>query len=183
LADETERLLARWRTVFHGPRELAWQGRWLDNGYCRDCRYCCGPQETDEPYPMALLPSQQGPEAELRFHLLSPDTAYLDGRGCKSATPTGCGLPRDARPVACNLFPLALVNGEMHLYRNCPVTWLVALARTRDIARNAARWLSGMPPSDLHCVDRTLPPQAAALQYIPLGIRIRSVSEEIGGDT
>ena len=67
--------LETWRELFPRKRALRWRGTWLQNGYCRDCRYCCGPQDSSVPFPMALLPSQIRPDLEKDFYLLDADTA------------------------------------------------------------------------------------------------------------
>ncbi len=46
-----------WRALFPCRRALRWRGTWLQNEYCRDCQCCCGPQDSNEPFPMALLPT------------------------------------------------------------------------------------------------------------------------------
>ena len=91
----------QWRQRFPLQRDVHFDQGILSNDYCRDCRYCCGPQDCATPFPMKLLPSQQHAHLERDFFLLAPDTACLDDRGCKSCGPEGCLLPRQRRPVAC----------------------------------------------------------------------------------
>ncbi|MDR1857031.1 MAG: hypothetical protein LBR22_07735 [Desulfovibrio sp.] len=172
VTSEMDDILASWRPHISNPRTLEWRDGWLENGYCRSCRQCCGPQESDVPYPMPLLPSQQGPEAARRFHLLAPDMAYLAGPGCKSATPSGCALPREDRPVACNLFPLALVNGTIQVFMYCPVAWHIPMDRLREIGKGVASWLTDFPPSDLRHLDRRMDPAEASRVYFPLFVSV-----------
>ena len=39
--------LSHWQKVFPRRRAVSWREGWLQNGYCRDCRYCCGPQDSN----------------------------------------------------------------------------------------------------------------------------------------
>ena len=82
--------LAHWQKMFPRRRTVSWRDGWLQNGYCRDCRYCCGPQDSNEPFPMGLLPDQLRPGLANDFFLLTRDTAFMDGRGCRSCTSQGC---------------------------------------------------------------------------------------------
>ncbi len=110
----------QWRQRFPLQRDVHFDQGILSNDYCRDCRYCCGPQDCATPFPMKLLPSQQHAHLDRDFFLLAPDTACLDDRGCKSCGPEGCRLPRQRRPVACSLFPLVLLERGLYLYKICP---------------------------------------------------------------
>ena len=110
----------QWRQRFPLQRDVHFDQGILSNDYCRDCRYCCGPQDCATPFPMKLLPAQQHAHLERDFFLLAPDTACLDDRGCKSCGPEGCLLPRQRRPVACSLFPLVLLDTGLYLYKICP---------------------------------------------------------------
>ena len=89
----------QWRQRFPLQRDVHFDQGILSNDYCRDCRYCCGPQDCATPFPMKLLPSQQHAHLDRDFFLLAPDTACLDDRGCKSCGPEGS----DALwPAACS---------------------------------------------------------------------------------
>ena len=117
----------QWRQRFPLQRDVHFDQGILSNDYCRDCRYCCGPQDCATPFPMKLLPSQQHDHLERDFFLLAPDTACLDDRGCKSCGPEGCLLPRQRRPVACSLFPLVLLDTGLYLYKICPAVFFLPL--------------------------------------------------------
>ena len=125
----------QWRQRFPLQRDVHFDQGILSNDYCRDCRYCCGPQDCATPFPMKLLPSQQHDHLERDFFLLAPDTACLDDRGCKSCGPEGCLLPRQRRPVACSLFPLVLLDTGLYLYKICPAVFFLPLC-TIFIFRN-----------------------------------------------
>ena len=47
-----------WKKRFPSPRTVTFADGVLVNEYCPDCRFCCGPQKEDIPFPMALLDSQ-----------------------------------------------------------------------------------------------------------------------------
>lgn len=164
--------LELWRALFPRRRPLRWRGDWLQNGYCRDCRYCCGPQDSNVPFPMALLPGQLRPTLSDDFYLLNADTAYLDARGCKSDTDHGCRLMRAQRPVACGLFPLVPANGSLYLYKTCPAVIFTPLDRLADLGLEAARWLSGFNLADLRHISLELPLRTLADHYISLNITL-----------
>ena len=127
----------QWRQRFPLQRDVHFDQGILSNEYCRDCRYCCGPQDCATPFPMKLLPSQQHAHLDRDFFLLAPDTACLDDRGCKSCGPEGCLLPRQRRPVACSLFPLVLLETGLYLYKICPAVLFLPLDRWLIMAREA----------------------------------------------
>ena len=157
-----------WRQAFPAPRELAWRGNWLVNGYCCDCRYCCGPQDNDTPFPMALLPSQIRPDLAEDFYLLDAQTAYMDGRGCKALGSRGCSLPKEHRPLACGLFPLVLANGGLWLYKICPASVLVPLADWLPLAGKARDWLATLPEEHLRHISISLDAATLTDRYINL---------------
>ena len=136
----------QWRQRFSLQRDVHFDQGILSNDYCRDCRYCCGPQDCATPFPMKLLPSQQHAHLERDFFLLAPDTACLDDRGCKSCGPEGCLLPRQRRPVACSLFPLVLLDTGLYLYKICPAVFFLPLDRWLVMAREAVNWLVTLAP-------------------------------------
>ncbi len=164
--------LEQWRQRFPRRRELSWHDGWLQNGYCEDCCYCCGPQDSDEPFPMALLPGQLRPGMAEDFYLLNADTAYMDARGCRACTAHGCRLPRPQRPVACGLFPLVLNAGGMYVYKTCPAALFTPLSELADLGRQAARWLQGFPLKDLEHIALRLPATALAERYISLSLPV-----------
>lgn len=163
-----------WQDIYshhHSSPILAWRDGWLENGFCQDCRYCCGPQASDEPFPMALLPHQLRPGLDQDFYLLDARTACLDQRGCKSCGPQGCRLHRDRRPVACGLFPLVVANGGLYLYKTCPAVLLKNLADWLTIAGDAAKWLTnGLNKEELGQIALDLPLGSMASGYIDLAI-------------
>lgn len=164
--------LELWRERFPRRRPLHWRGDWLQNGYCRDCRYCCGPQDSNTPFPMALLPSQLHANLEDDFYLLNADTAYLDARGCKADTDHGCRLPHAQRPVACGLFPLVLANGSLYLYKTCPAVIFTPLERLAALGLEAGRWLTGFSLENLRHISLDMGEQTLAERYISLSIGI-----------
>ncbi|MDR1659339.1 MAG: hypothetical protein LBR94_03225 [Desulfovibrio sp.] len=161
-----------WRRRFPRRRKLLWRDAWLQNGYCRDCRYCCGPQDNSEPFPMALLPWQTRPDLGEDFYLLAGDMAYIADRGCKARGGRGCRLARERRPVACCLFPLVLANGGLYLYKTCPAVIFTPLADLSDAGHSAAAWLTGFSPTELRHISLSLPAQILAERYIYLGIAV-----------
>ncbi|MDR3363255.1 MAG: hypothetical protein LBO64_10540 [Desulfovibrio sp.] len=165
---------AVWRARFSRRRRLQWRGNWLQNGYCRDCRYCCGPQDSDEPYYMALMPDQIRPDLDEDFYLFNSDTAYMDARGCKSATQRGCRLDRSKRPHACGIFPLVPANGGLYLYKICPAVLFTPLITFAEIGLEAARWLAEFNPADLGHISLNLSSETLARGYISLDVRVIS---------
>lgn len=161
-----------WRQRFPRRRALRWRDGWLQNGYCCDCRYCCGPQDSNEPFPMALLPGQLRPNLTDDFYLLNKDTAYLDARGCKSCTERGCRLPREQRPVACGLFPLVLANGDLYAYKTCPAVIFTPLDRLADLGLVAAHWLAEFSLTDLRHISLEISAPALAERYLSLSIGV-----------
>lgn len=159
-----------WRQIFPRQRDVHLDQGVLINDYCRDCRYCCGPQDCATPFPMRLLPSQLHPHLDQDFFLLAPDTACLDERGCKSCGPEGCRLPRKQRPVACSLFPLVLLDTGLYLYKICPAVMFLPLARWRVLAHGAADWLTGLDPDDVRRIAISVPAATVRERYIDLDL-------------
>lgn len=164
--------LKKWRSRFPTPRNLSWQNGLLKNGYCAECRYCCGPQGSDKPFPMHLLPRQIGPDTPDNFYLLDEQTASLDHRGCKSCTSHGCRLDFSKRPIACGLFPLVLANGRLYAYKICPATIFASLSELEALGQEAASWLRGLPDNDLRGISISLDPKKLSERYIDLDIRV-----------
>ncbi len=162
-----------WRSIFEkSVKRVVWQGEWLDNSFCAVCQHCCGPQDEEEPFPMALLPSQLRPGLEDDFYLLDPETACLDRRGCKALSTNGCRLPRASRPFACGLFPLVLANGCLYLYSICPATLYIPLTEWIGVAEQAGEWLSCLPATDLRRISLDISAETLADRYIFLHIRL-----------
>lgn len=162
----------RWRAIFKDKRAVRWGKNWLENDYCRDCRFCCGPQDSAAPFPMALLPSQIAPGNAENFHMLDNSTAYLGKNGCRSATVHGCRLTPRQKPVACGLFPIVLVNGGLYLYQNCPAVVFTPLVQFLDIAKKAVKMLLQLPSEDLAHVSIWLNDDVLASSYLDLRIRL-----------
>lgn len=163
----------KWKKIFRpNQHELTWKGNWLENGYCKDCRYCCGPQDTTTPWPMAILPGQMRPNLEDDFYLLNFNTAYLAEKGCKSDTASGCRLSLAEKPVACGLFPLVLANGKIYLYQNCPAVLFTPPARFYGLALEAAKMLNNYELEDLRHISLDFDPETLADHFIDLHVRI-----------
>lgn len=138
----------KWAAVFPRPRELRFDRGIVRNAYCPDCRFCCGPQEEEEPFPMALLDSQVSERTPDDFFLLDAHTACLDRRGCKALGEHGCRLDNALRPVACNLFPYVLVDGRLYLYRVCPASMFLPNDLLASVGREVHAYLEGLPQKD-----------------------------------
>lgn len=164
--------LERWQKIFHRRRALRWRDGWLQNGYCRLCRYCCGPQASNEPFAMALLPEQMPEGYEENFFLLNPTTAYLDARGCKADSPRGCRLDRKLRPVSCGLFPFVFNEKELYMYKICPAVLLSPLNQLFTLGKQAAQWLARLTANDREHIALHLPADVLAKHYVALNICI-----------
>ena len=138
----------------------------LYNDFCRDCRFCCGPQPAaDKPFPMKLLDSQLESMERSRFYWLNTHTACLDSRGCPSLGEGGCLLERADRPVACNIFPFVVINGRLFLYLHCPLSAALAPAQKKSLARALARRLRLMPAVDLSRISLRRNPRKLKRAY------------------
>ena len=164
--------LKKWKHLFKGQRPLHWNKSYLENDWCGDCRLCCGPQGTDEPFPMALLPAQMPPGYREHFYLLNDNTAYLAEKGCRSDSACGCVLERSERPVACGLFPFVLANGRLYLYINCPASLFTPLAWFYETGREIAKMLLNFSLEDLRHLSLSLSPEILSLKYVDLHIDI-----------
>lgn len=162
----------RWQRIFTAIRELRWEGNWLANDYCRDCRFCCGKQDSDYPFPMPLLEKQKRPGLDQDFHLLDELTPFLDSRGCKSLGATGCKRKYEEKPIACGLFPIVLANGHLYLYQECPAVLYTPLARFLELGREAAQMLLELDFAELRRLSLWLMPDVLAESYISLHIRL-----------
>ena len=155
-----------WKKRFPSPRTVTFADGVLVNEYCPDCRFCCGPQKEEKPFPMALLDSQISDQ--------TPDnhTAALDRRGCKALTPSGCRLERKLRPVACNIFPIVLVNSRLYLYKVCPASIFLPEELFREVAGKVSRMLNGLSAHDVQRISITRDPSDLASKYEDLGISV-----------
>lgn len=166
----------KWRHACRSERIVQWDGTWLRNDYCADCRYCCGKQDSPVPFPMPLLPRQTGAQNDAQFHMQDCHTAYLAQSGCLSDGPRGCKLTASQKPVACGLFPITLVNGGLYLYQNCPAAVFSPLANFLDIARQAAAALEELPYEELLRLSLWFLPEQLAKSYIDLRIKLFTAS-------
>lgn len=162
----------RWREQDSAKKAVTWDKNWIANDYCKDCRYCCGPQDSAYPFPMSLLPEQIDANTAENFYLLDRRTACLGAAGCKSDTPQGCRLPLAKKPIACGLFPIVLVNGRLYLYKNCPAVVFSPLVRFMDLGLKAANMLIGYSLDDLFHLSLWLNCDTLARSYIDLRIKI-----------
>lgn len=162
----------RWSEKYGSPCSLDWDKYWIRNEYCPDCRYCCGPQDSDYPFPMPLLARQERPGLERDFHLLDSLTPYLGATGCRSCTESGCRLETGQKPLACGFFPIVLVNGSLYLYQNCPSVLFTPLVRFMELAREVAALLIEMDLSELRRLSLWLTVDVLSRSYIDLRIRL-----------
>ncbi len=160
----------RWAPLFPEPRPFFFREGVVRNAYCPDCRFCCGPQPEDEPFPMALLDRQISDRTPGDFHLLDPRTACLDRRGCKSLGPEGCRLDYALRPPACALFPYVLVNMNLYLYLVCPACLKTPLEELLGTGEDVFHWLSELPPADQRRISIRRRPEDLAEKYLDLGL-------------
>lgn len=170
--DDFWNYLERWKEIFRDGRPLEWEGSWLDNAWCGECRFCCGPQGTDKPFPMPLLAEQMQPGYREHFYLLNDDTAYLAEKGCLAYSDAGCRLSRKERPVSCGLFPIVLANGRLYLYLSCPATLFVPLVRFYEIGRKAANMLLQFSFAELEHLSIDLPFETLSAKYVDLHLDI-----------
>ena len=161
-----------WEKRFPSPRNVTFSDGILVNGYCPDCRFCCGPQKEDIPFPMALLDSQISGRTPDDFYLLDNHTAALDRRGCKALTSSGCRLERQLRPVACNIFPIVLVNSRLYLYKVCPAALFLPRELFQKIAGKVGSMLNGLSARDVQRISITRDPSDLASKYEDLGISV-----------
>lgn len=164
--------MAKWHQFINLPHEICWNKTWLENSWCKDCKYCCGPQGADAPFPMALLPCQVSPENMSNFYMLNENTAYIGSNGCKSNTEKGCRLDISQKPVACNLFPIVLINGRLYLYLKCPAVMAAPLLQFLEFAGKAASSLYNLALDDLKHISITLNADMLAAKYIDLHIQL-----------
>ena len=153
-------------------KKVFWQNDWLKNDFCGECRLCCGPQGDDEPFPMPLLERQIKDDPKDRFYLLSPEIAYIGAEGCKSDTASGCSLSLQEKPVACNLFPIVLINGKLYLYQNCPAALFTPVAEFMETGKKAGEWLMKFKVEELKHLSIKMEDSMLAEKFIDLHIRI-----------
>lgn len=172
IADGFWDYVEKWEKEFPAPRSIWWNKNWIENDYCADCRFCCGPQDSDTPFPMPLLPRQLNGREQENFYLLDASTPYLARKGCKADTPHGCRLKLEEKPVACGLFPIVLVNGSLWLYQNCPAVLFSPLVEFLRLGRTAAEWLQQFSWAELRHLSLWLTDTILARNYIDLRIQI-----------
>ena len=164
--------LEDWQKIFPESRALIWKNGRLENGYCQNCRLCCGPQGDDEPFPMALLDEQATPDAGEHFYLLEPRVAYLGREGCKSLGKNGCLLPPEKRPPACGLFPIVLIDGKLYLYKRCPSAMLAGSEKFATLAMSAEKYLKNLGEQSAREISISVEPGELKEKYLDLGIEI-----------
>lgn len=162
----------KWQSLIKGESALKWEQNWIENSLCKDCRYCCGPQGSDAPFPMGLLIRQIGPDNSDNFYMLDSKTACIGALGCKSDTPAGCRLKLEQKPVACGLFPIVLVNGGLYLYQMCPAVLSKPLCIFLDLAQKAAEMLAQFDTEDLENISISLSCDELQKKYINLHITV-----------
>lgn len=160
----------RWRKVFRENRPVEWEKYWIENSFCQDCKFCCGPQDSDVPFPMPLLVKQHREKLEEDFHLLDSLTPYLAAAGCKSCGDKGCRLKLDEKPLACGFFPIVLANGRLYLYKNCPAIIFSPLMRFMELGRKVADYLLNFDISELKRLSLWLNCDTLSRSYIDLRI-------------
>ena len=161
-----------WTGMFPVRLKVALEDGVLVNDYCPQCRFCCGPQAEEKPFPMALLDRQISARTPDDFYLLDSRTASLDRRGCKSLGPSGCRLERPLRPLACGLFPLVLVNRRLYLYKICPASMLEPLESFREMAVRARDMLGALPAADVERISIARDPGDLKAKYLVLGLDV-----------
>ncbi len=161
-----------WTGMFPSRLKVAFENGVLVNAYCSRCRFCCGPQAEERPFPMALLDRQISARTPDDFYLLDSRTASLDRRGCKALGPGGCRLERELRPLACGLFPLVLVNRRLYLYRICPASMLEPLESFREMAVRARDMLGALPAADVERISIARDPGDLKAKYLDLGLDV-----------
>lgn len=176
------RKLEEWQKIFPERRSLDWKNGRLENGYCKDCRLCCGPQGDDKPFPMALLDEQLAPDAAKHFYLLEPRVAYLGREGCKSLGKNGCLLPLKKRPPACGLFPIVLIDGRLYLYKRCPAAMLADAEEFAALASHAEKYLKSLGEHSARAISISVDPSELKEKYADLGIEIFSRGEKKESD-
>ena len=159
-----------WTGMFPSRLKVAFENGVLVNAYCSRCRFCCGPQAEERPFPMALLDRQISARTPDDFYLLDSRTASLDRRGCKSLGPGGCRLERPLRPLACGLFPLVLVNRRLYLYKICPASMLEPLETFQAMAAQVKAMLDALPAADVERISITRDPEDLKAKYLDLGL-------------
>lgn len=162
----------KWQSVFQGGEPLSWEGSRLANSWCSDCRFCCGEQDNCEPFPMALLPEQIGPDTAADFYMINKNTAGLGAEGCKSCGPQGCRLPVEKRPVACGFFPIVLAKGGLYLYQICPAAMFIPLDYFYRLAREVALYLEKFSLAELKHISISLSDEVIMDKYINLHVRL-----------
>lgn len=172
-AQGTARLAAlqeKWTALFPDKHSMGFAGGVVSNPYCPQCRFCCGPQEETEPFPMALLDSQISARTKDDYYLLDEHTAALDQRGCRALGPCGCRLDNALRPFACNIFPYVLVNGRLYLYRVCPASLFAGEDELLELGRKVHAWLASLSAADVERISITRSDQDLADKYLDLGL-------------
>lgn len=164
----------KWRKISDNLAPPKWENNRVENEFCGQCRFCCGLQDSEIPFPMALLDRQIDEKTPENFYLLDKNTACLDRRGCKAAGSNGCRLPVEKRPIACGFFPIVLVNGRLYLYLQCPSVLFTPLWVFLELGKEVALQLESLTLPELQHVSLNLTDKVLAQNYIDLHIEIFS---------
>ena len=76
-----------WTGMFPVGLKVALEDGVLVNEYCPQCRFCCGPQAEEKPFPMALLDRQISARTPDDFYLLDSRTAPAAARFARYRVP------------------------------------------------------------------------------------------------
>ena len=161
-----------WESVKWTNPTVSWRSGWIENGFCPECRLCCGPQPGDEPFPMALLPKQIYPGIEKVFYMYDSTHASLDERGCKALGERGCMEVRENRPPACGLFPIVLGSGQLYLYTVCPASIFLPISLWFNLGQKVKDWLLKFSISDLKHLNIDIPESVLTDRYVDLHLKI-----------
>ncbi|MBD5641138.1 MAG: hypothetical protein HDQ91_01800 [Desulfovibrio sp.] len=162
----------KWQKDFAGNRPVAWEKYWIENDFCKDCRFCCGPQDSDIPFPMPLLERQRREHLDRDFHLLDSLTPYLAAPGCKACGTEGCRLKLEEKPLACGFFPVVLANGGLYLYKNCPAVIFSPLIRFMELGLKVGEYLQTLDLDELRRLSLWLNCDTLSRSYIDLRISL-----------
>ena len=169
-SERTAGFREKWAKLFPQRMDMRLGEGVVQNPYCPQCRFCCGPQEEATPFPMALLDSQVSQRTIDDFYFLDSHTAALDQRGCKALGATGCRLDNALRPIACNIFPYVLVNGRLYLYQICPASMFMAREALFALGREVHAYLLTLPEGDRARISITRDEADLAAKYLDLGL-------------
>jgi len=91
--------------------------------FCKECGKCC---DIIKEMPLFLSKKEYGDlkNAGYEFEVFDVDEGYIINDTCPFVSDKGCTLPKELKPLDCEMFPLAFVfkNGKFEFYLNkkCP---------------------------------------------------------------